>query len=179
MFEPSVAAPGDRVLIVGPGPMGVLAAQVVRALGAEAVVRGLVQDAGRLAIARELGFDAAHDDSPPTDCDVAVDASGSAAGAAACLEAVRRRGRYVQIGIFGRPVSVPLDLLLEKELEVSAGFASTPRAWRRALQLMNLRAVKFEPLVSEVVPLSAWQRVFAELRSGRQMKVVFDPRLAA
>ncbi|MGH2944732.1 MAG: alcohol dehydrogenase catalytic domain-containing protein [Solirubrobacteraceae bacterium] len=176
MLDPAVAGPGDRVLVVGPGPMGLVGAQVARALGADVVVCGLATDAMRLAIAREYRFAATDDGAGIADVDVAVDASGSAAGAARCLDAVRRGGRFVQIGIFGRPVSVPLDLVLEKEIEVSSGFASTPRAWRRALTLIERRAVELGGLVSEVAPLDQWQRIFADLRAGRGMKMVLDPR---
>jgi L-iditol 2-dehydrogenase len=176
MLDPTVAGPGDRVLVVGPGPMGVLAAQVARSLGADVVLSGLPADRERLAVARRLGLATTDDGSGLAGVDVAVEASGSAAGAAACLENVRRGGRFVQIGIFGHPVSVPLDLVLLKEIDISTGFASTPRAWQRALSLLGGGAVELEPLVSEVTPLGDWERVFADLRGGRGMKIVLDPR---
>ncbi|MBS1883629.1 MAG: alcohol dehydrogenase catalytic domain-containing protein [Actinobacteria bacterium] len=176
MLNPSVAGPGDRVLVVGPGPMGVLAAQVGRALGAKVVVHGLPADALRLEIVRELGFEAVDDSEAYAAADVAIDASGSAAGAGACLAALRRGGRFVQIGIFGKLVSVPLDLVLEKEIEVSTGFASTPRSWRQALGLIARRDVDLEPLVSSVTPLAEWERIFDDLRQSRGMKAVLDPR---
>ena len=40
----------------------------------------------------------------------------------------------MQVGVFGKPVTVPLDHVFAKELVVSSGFASTPRSWRRALR---------------------------------------------
>ena len=76
-------------------------------------------------------------------------------------------------------MTVPLDEVFRKELTVTSGFASTARSWRRALGLIERRAVRLEPLVSEVVPLAAWERVFADLRAGRAIKYVFDPRLDA
>jgi L-iditol 2-dehydrogenase len=176
MLDPAVAQPGDRVLVVGPGPMGLLAAQVARTLGADVVLSGLPADRERLAVAERLGLATTENGSDLAGVDVAVDASGSAAGASACLENVRRGGRFVQIGIFGRPVTVPLDLVLTKEIEISTGFASTPSAWRRALTLLAGRAIALEPLVSEVAPLREWERVFADLRNGRGMKIVLDPR---
>jgi L-iditol 2-dehydrogenase len=175
MLDPIVVSPDDRVLVVGPGPMGILAAQVARALGGEVLVSGLPADAPRLAVARQLGL-AIVDGVAPAGVDVAVDASGSAGGIGACLEALRPGGRFVQIGNSGRPVTVPLDALLLKELDVSTGFASTPRSWRRALTLVERRDVQLEPLVSEVAPLSAWERVFADLRASRGLKIVLDPR---
>lgn len=185
LCDPSAVAPGDEVLVTGAGPVGLLAAQVARALGGDVLVTGLARDTARLAAARALGFDTAVSDDPQVfarfeprlGADVVVECSGSAEGATACLEAARRGGRYVQIGVFGRPVTVPLDCVFEKELVVTSGFASTPRSWRRALALIERRAVQLEPLVSDVVPLTAWERAFADLRAGRALKIVFDPRL--
>lgn len=176
LMDPIIVTPGDRVLVVGPGPMGVLAAQVARALGGDVVVAGLAADRDRLAVAAELGVATAVDGDATGPVDIAIEASGSAPGMSACLEALRGGGAFVQIGISGRPVTVPLDLVLHKELTTSTGFASTPRSWRRAIGLIERRDVLLEPLVSEVAPLAAWRRVFADLRASRGMKIVLDPR---
>jgi L-iditol 2-dehydrogenase len=176
--SPSAVTPGDRVAVVGPGAIGALAAQVARARGGDVLVCGLAADAHRLDVLGSLGFRTALElgDVP---FDVVVDASGSEGGIAAGLEAVRRGGRFVQIGIAGRPVTVPLDLILLREIEVHAGFASTPRSWQAALELVEAGDVRLEPLISDVVPLGDWQRVFADLKSSRGMKVVIDPRVGA
>ena len=108
---------------------------------------------------------------------MAVECSGAAGGAAECLDAARRGARYVQIGVFGRPVTVPLDEVFRKELLVTSGFASTHASWLAAMSLIEEHRVELEPLVSEVLPLEDWERVFADLRAGRAVKYVFDPRL--
>lgn len=178
LLDPSAVAPGDDVLVIGPGPVGLLAAQVARALGGEVEVRGLPSDVERLSVASRLGFatgcDTATNDGT---VDVAIDASGAATGIAECLGALRPGGRFVQIGIAGKPVTVPLDLVLLRELEVATGFASTPASWWRAMQLIEAREIQLDPLVSEVAPLSEWERAFAALGSGQGMKIVLDPRL--
>jgi L-iditol 2-dehydrogenase len=179
LCDPPAVTAGDRVLVTGPGPIGLLAAQVARAMGGDVLVLGLPSDAARLGTARQLGLETAEGLQPGAAFDVVVECSGAAGGAAVCLEAAARAGRYVQVGVFGKPVTVPLDHVFAKELVVSSGFASTPRSWRRALTLIERRAVQLEPLVSEVVPLDAWERAFGDLRAGRRMKVVFDPRLDA
>jgi L-iditol 2-dehydrogenase len=177
LLDPPKVAEGDRVLVTGPGPVGLLAAQVARALGGSVLLVGLPSDATRLAVGRALGLQTT--DAVPGDVgfDVAIECSGSAGGAAACLDAAGRRARYVQVGVFGGPVTVPLDRVFEKELVVTSGLASTPSSWLSALELVDSRRVQLEPLVSEVVPLAAWERVFADLRAGLGVKVVFDPRL--
>lgn len=176
MLDPAAVTPGDAVLVVGPGPMGILAAQVAAALGGEVVVGGLPSDAERLAVAAGLGLATTQDAASAGDVDVAVEASGAAGGLATCLQALRPGGRLVQVGIFGKPVGAPLDLLLLREIELRTGFASTPRSWRRALRLIERRDVELGALVSEVAPLAEWERVFADLRAGRGMKVALDPR---
>jgi L-iditol 2-dehydrogenase len=176
LCDPPVVSGGDRVVVVGPGPVGLLAAQVARAQGGDVLVVGLPVDELRLAAAAGLGLQTAH--GAPTDsADVVIECSGAEGGARTCLAAARRGARYVQIGVFGKEVTLPLDAIFEKELVVTSGFASTPRSWLRALALIEDRSVELPALVSAVVPLAAWERVFSELRAGKGIKIVFDPRL--
>jgi L-iditol 2-dehydrogenase len=175
LCDPSRVTVGDRVLVTGPGPVGLLAGQVARAFGGDVMIVGLPQDEMRLDVARNLGFSTAH--AADLEAQVVIECSGAAEGAATCLEAAARGARYVQIGVFGSDVSLPMNNLFRKELVMTSGFASTPRSWRRAMSLVEARRVVLEPLVSRVAPLDEWQSVFADLRCGRGMKIVFDPRL--
>jgi L-iditol 2-dehydrogenase len=175
LCDPPLVSAGDRILVTGPGPVGLLAAQVARALGGDVLVVGLPQDAQRLDAARDLGLRTG--DAADTDMDVVIECSGAAGGARACLDAADRRARYVQVGVFGRDVTVPLDQVFRKELSMTSGFASTPESWHRALTLVEQRRIGLDRLVSDVVPLREWARVFAELRQSKGIKVVFDPRL--
>lgn len=176
LFDPPAVTIGDRVVVTGPGPVGLLAAQVARAMGGSVVVAGLPADNARLAEASGLGFETTQA-GLPENVDVVIECSGAAGGATACLNAVRRRGTYVQIGIFGKPVGVPLDLVLLKELTVLSGFASVPSSWARAMALVEQRAVDLDPLVTRVASLEQWADVFQSLRAGSGLKVVLDPRL--
>ena len=178
LCDPALIVAGDRVVVVGPGPIGLLAAQVARAHGAVVTLVGLATDVARLDAAEKLGFATATTVESES-ASVAIECSGAAGGARTALEATARGARYVQIGVFGKDVEVPLDRIFQKELVVTSGFASTPRSWRRAMTLIEDRAIELEPLVSEVAPLSEWERVFADLRAGKGIKVVMDPRLGA
>lgn len=180
LFDPEVVEDGDRVLVIGPGTMGILTAQAARAAGGEVVVAGLQQDHLRLAVAESLGMagvivDELLDDGAEW-FDVVCECSGAEPAAILGLDLVGRRGRYVQIGIFGGPVTVPLDQVLYKEVTLTSGNASTPAAWRRAISLLDEGMVDLEPLVTNVVPLAEWERAFAITRRGHGVKVVLDPR---
>jgi L-iditol 2-dehydrogenase len=168
LLDPNAVQPGDEVLVIGPGAIGLIAAQVARACGGRVTISGTERDAARLALARELGFETGLS----AEADVVVECSGAGPGIADALRAARRRGRIVQMGLRGADVTIPYDLICFKELTVTAGFASNPASWRRAMTL----EVDLEPLVTEVVPLRDWRRAFQASRAGDGVKYVLDPR---
>jgi L-iditol 2-dehydrogenase len=141
-------------------------------------VRGTPRDEARLAKARELGFETSLVGKPlEREPGVTLECSGSAAGTAFALEATARRGRVVQVGLAGRPVEIPFDLVCYRELTVTSGNASTPQSWLRALELVEAQQVALEPLVSEVVLLPDWERAFAATREGAGIKFVLAPSI--
>jgi L-iditol 2-dehydrogenase len=164
------------VLVVGPGPIGLLAAQVAHAQGGVVHVRGTPRDAARLEVASFLGFETLTTDDPPVaGFDVVVECSGHEAGMTSAFEAARRGARYVQIGLAGKDVSIPFDLVCFKELTVTSGNASTPESWHRALELIDSSSVDLGPLLTEAVPLADWERAFAATRAGDGIKYVLVP----
>jgi L-iditol 2-dehydrogenase len=182
LCDPAVASPGDTALVVGPGAMGLLAAQVLAAQGASITVVGTPRDALRLAAAGALGLTAAETGDlavPGVGFDVVADCSGTAAGIDTALRAARKGGRYVQIGLCGKRVPVDVDLVTLHELTVSSGFASTPRSWRRAEALVARGSVRLDPLVSSVIPLTEWEKAVAGTRAGEGVKFVLAPGGAA
>jgi L-iditol 2-dehydrogenase len=175
LLDPPVVNSGDRVLVTGPGAMGQLAAQVARAQGGSVTLAGLERDADRLAVAASLGLGTTTDVPEADAYDVVIECSGSAPGAATALRSARRGARYVQVGIFGREVTLPFDLVLYKELVVSSGFASTPTSWRRAMALIEQDLVTLAPLVTRQVPLSDWSEAFDAAAAGEGIKTVVIP----
>ena len=175
LLDPAAVRPGDDVLVIGPGAIGLLAAQVSRACGGRVTVRGTERDGARLALAGELGFETSVGVAP-SEADVVVECSGAGPGIADALRAARRRGRIVQMGLRGADLTIPYDLICFHELTVTAGFASSPASWRRATALLEAGAVSLDPLVSEVVPLREWRRAFEASRAGEGVKFVLDPR---
>ena len=175
LLDPARVDDGDDVLVIGPGPVGLLAAQVAHALGGRVHVRGTPRDDVRLTAAHELGLEISTTGDGPVEADVVVECSGSAAGMSFGFESARRGGRYVQIGLAGKPVTLPFDLVCYREVTVTSGNASTPSSWARAIELVEARQVALEPLLSEVVPLEEWERAFAATRAGAGIKYVLAP----
>ncbi|MEO7125761.1 MAG: alcohol dehydrogenase catalytic domain-containing protein [Nakamurella sp.] len=176
LLDPAVVGAGDLVLVTGPGAMGQLSAQVAKACGGVVTLAGLEQDGERLAVAEGLGISVTTGVPEPDAFDVVIECSGSAPGAATALQSARRGARYVQVGIFGRPVTIPLDAMLYNELRLTSGFASTPASWRRAMTLIATGAVALQPLVTSEVPIRNWREAFEAVQQGSGIKTVIVPR---
>lgn len=144
-------APGDRVLITGAGPIGLVAAQTARAFGAREV---LVTDVlpHRLALARAAGATAvdvsrtplAEADYTPT---VLLECSGVPAVSSEAIRTVGRAGRVVLIGMGGSEASLPVSRVQNYELELTGTFRYA-HTWPAAISLVESGRVRLDSLVS-------------------------------
>lgn len=175
LMDPPAVQPGDRVLVTGPGAMGQLCAQVALAHGGVVTLAGLPQDSDRLAVAAALGIETTTEAAEAGAYDVVIEASGAAPAAAMALRAARRGGRYVQVGIFGAPVTVDLDQVLYKELVMTSGFASTATSWASAVRLLEDRRVTLAPLVTQRFALTDFHAALASAQRGEGLKTVVVP----
>ena len=167
---------GDRVAIAGPGAIGLMALQLALLSGARASVIGTEADAERLERVRLLGGVPLLAGEPVSDApDVVIDCSGAGPAVAALLAAVRKGGRYIQIGLAGRPITVDFDQICYKELRVTGSNATAPSSWRRALRLMAEGQVRLDAVTGEAYPLSQWGAAFAAVRSRRPGKPLLLP----
>lgn len=175
LLDPPFVNAGDRVLVTGPGAMGQLAAQVANAQGGKVMLAGLDRDTERLEVAASLGIGTTTSTPAVDHYDVVIECSGSAPGAATALRSARRGGHYVQVGIFGKDVTLPFDLVLYKELTVTSGFASTAVSWRRAMALIEQGLVTLGPLVTRSVPIHEYRTAFDAAAAGEGIKTVIIP----
>ena len=182
------ARPGDLAVIAGPGAIGLLTLQVVKAAGATVAVLGTDADEERLGLARSLGADYTFNVNDETfsetllsltyggyGADVVYECSGAGQAAQQLLSLVRRGGRFVQIGLFGKPVSWDADLIVYKELLVTGSNASTPASWLRALTLLAEGKVTTAPLISHRYPLEEWATAFSAFEQKQGVKLVLLP----
>jgi len=180
-------SPGDIVTVSGPGPIGLLTAQVAKQAGAVAIVIGVKRDIDRLRVAKELGVDhtvnieeediieLVNSLSGGRGADVVFECAGVEASVEMCLRLVRRAGQYTQIGLLGQKVFFNIDQVIYKELVVRGGNASVPGAWLRALKLMETEKVKTKPLISHVLPISEWEKAFNIFKEKSGLKIVLTP----
>lgn len=180
---------GERVLVVGGGPIGVLVALVARAAGARIVLAE--PDAFRRGVAASLGFevvDPAGGSVPEyvenwtetAGADVVFEVSGSQPGLDAAVASLAVRGRLVVVGIHPTPRELSLHRVFWRELNVIGARVYERRDFETALALLAEGAVPTATLISSVLPLGAVRDAFAAMEGGGQvMKVLLDCREAA
>ena len=177
----------EVAVVTGPGAIGLLTAQVISAAGATPVLCGTGIDEPRLALAKELGIphvlnvereDAAAAVAGLTGgrgADVVFECAGAAAAARLGLSVVKRGGRYVQVGLFGRPVEIDLELLAYKEIQATGAISSNRGSWEKMLMLLGSGRVRTEPLISHRFALQEWREAFRIFEAREGIKLVFLP----
>ena len=145
-------APGERLLVLGPGTIGLLAAQFARAAGCDVHLMG--RSAESLRFARGLGFTSAWlaDDLPPLDFDAVIDASPAPGMPAFAVEAVQPGRRVVFIGIAGAPSMIDTRALVLKDL-TAVGILSASPGIAQTIERYAAGAVDPRPLVAATVGL--------------------------
>lgn len=173
-------APGDRVLVLGPGPIGLLCAAMARLRGAEVGVVGLARDAHRLELAKHfdcvpLLSEQAADWAKQRDglgCEGIVDAAGVSATLKVALELVRPDGWISKVGWGRDPVGFSLDPLVQKNVQLQGSFSHTWATWERVLYLLASGALNVENIVGGSWPLEDWHTAFETMHSGEVAKSV-------
>jgi L-iditol 2-dehydrogenase len=149
------AEPDASALVLGAGAIGLLIAQVWRALhsGPVAVVD---LDEGRLAVAAELGVPSWTAASAGLLVETLFEATGSPDAFATWLPALAPAGRAVIVGKLNQPVALDWVSLMRKEAEIVTSAYFTLVDFAQALQLLIDSQVRVSPLIGERV---AFQRL--------------------
>lgn len=176
---------GDTVAVLGPGPVGLLAGDAARALGAGRVI--VVGRGERLSRAAELGFETVdyETDEPVaavraiTDNigpDVALDCAGTPDSYRWALAMLHKGGRCASVGIPVEDVLLSLQelVLYEKEL---VGVRATAGGMRRAMPLVSDGRIRVDELHTHTFSLDDFGEAldtFNERRGGA-LKVILEP----
>lgn len=174
---------GDHVVVIGGGPIGVLIATVAQHRGAEVVV--IEVDAGRRAAIAELGFKVldpsssdqvswVNDWTAGAGADVAFEVSGAAAAVLGSTELVKVRGTVVVVAIHPQPRPINLHRVFWRELRLLGARVYERTDFERAIELLDSGVIPADALISSIQPITDTAAAFADLESGRGMKVLID-----
>lgn len=184
----SKLSPGDTVVIIGPGAIGLNSLQVAKACGAgELIIMGTKGDDNRLKVARELGADVCidietqdpvstvMDETNGMGADLVIDAAGNSATLYQSLRLVRRLGQITKIGWDPKPVNFNLDSLIAKSVTLQGSFSHNWQTWEQVLKLMKKGKLKTKPLISHIFPVTEWKKGYQLMEAKEAIKVLLQP----
>lgn len=178
--------PGDRILVLGPGPIGLLCAAMARLQGAIVGVVGLERDRERLETALRYGCEPIIGDcrdwalaADGLGADGIIDAAGVSATLKTAIDVVRPGGWISKVGWGRAPLNFSLDPLVQKNVRLQGSFSHNWPIWERVLRLLSTGLLDVGPLVGGTWGLADWHEAFESMHSGRIAKAVLKPSLAS
>lgn len=172
-------APGTSVLVTGAGPIGIIAAQVARAYGADRVT---VTDVNphRLALAARLGLDTVDVSANPlaevgVEPDVLIECSGNPRATWDALTTVARAGRVVLVGMGGDELRLPLPYIQDREITLTGAFRYA-NTWPTAIELAASGRVDLDAVVTGHFDLASAEAALTAARSDpTAVKLIVQP----
>jgi L-iditol 2-dehydrogenase len=181
--------PGDVVVVIGPGPIGIMAALVAKVSGARHVaILGTDQDeASRLSLCRRLpAIDSVininqtdpvavmQDLTTGRGADTVIEASGSAAAFATAVRMIKKIGTITAIGLTGKSaVDFPYDQFMMKSVRYIFNLSTAYESWDRALHILADDPASFRALISHSTDIFQWESVFGDLERRIGLKALF------
>lgn len=174
--------PGDRVIILGPGTIGILCAAMARLCGAEVAIVGLEGDRFRLNIAKQYGCEAIIGDATAwakerdgLGADTIIDAAGASATLNIAMQLVRPNGKITKVGWGPQPLGISLDPLVQKNITLQGSFSHNWPMWERVLALLASGQLDVRPIIGGVWPVSEWHTAFEKMHKGEVVKSILKP----
>jgi alcohol dehydrogenase/L-iditol 2-dehydrogenase len=180
--------PGDLVVVIGPGPIGLLCATMARLSGAGRVVlAGISRDKGRMETGLKAGathaVDVQKDDMKKVladlgdglGADVVIDSTGASVSLQSAIDWVRPAGHVTKVGWGPQPMNFSMDPLVKKAVTLQGSFSHTWAVWERVLRMMGTGQLDPRPYLSKVAKLSDWKDCFDGMHEGGYIKAVLTP----
>ncbi len=179
---------GQSVVVIGPGPVGLMTVQACKALGADPVVL-IGTRANRLQLGSRLGADCTVDVNQedavsavkravgPHGADLVIEASGALGSPQQAIQMVKRGGKILFLAFYPQPVTFDLSSAIRDDVTLYTTRGEGANAVKRALSLAAQGKIRGRELVTHHFPLDQIQEGFRILaaREGDPIKVVFVP----
>jgi len=174
---------GDRVVVCGPGVIGILCALMARQRGADVVVTGLEADEPvRLAIANKIGFEtmtvggnhrSLTEQLGDQRIDVIVDASGSSRVLEEATGIVRPDGTICVVALYPQEVTIDFNVLVRNQIDIRTSYASAKPNYQRAIDALHGGEIPVDDLIRSY-PLEAGIAAFEEAERQEVLKPVLE-----
>ncbi|MBA2603788.1 MAG: zinc-binding dehydrogenase [Acidobacteria bacterium] len=183
----SAIRPGDAVVVLGPGPIGLLCTRMAALSGAmPLIVTGVAGDAPRLETARALG--ATHTVDVQTDdlaevvrdltrggADLVCDATGASQPLEDAIRITRPGGQVTKVGWSPEPFQIDMNPVVHRNIRIQGSFSHNYPVWERVIHLLDRGVTLPERIVGMRVPLEGWREAFEAMSERNVIKSVLLP----
>ncbi len=178
---------GQKIAVLGAGPIGILVAQTAKGMGAHSVMITDVSDI-RLAKAKECGVDftvntktADFGDAMtrhfgPDKADVIYDCAGNNITMGQAIRYARKGSVIILVAVFAGEAKVDLAVLNDHELDLNTSMMYRNEDYLEAIRLVNEKKVALAPLVSKHFPFRDYLKAYQYIDENREstMKVIIN-----
>jgi threonine 3-dehydrogenase len=178
--------PGDLAVVIGVGPIGIMAAQTLKAYGVNVVSTDMVES--RLELAKKVVggtvINAKEEDVTPRvlemtngkGADFVIEAAATQSALDQAFDIAKANGTVITIGTFDGPVSFnPFFKMTRREIRLVSTIGRTWETWRRMTQLIDAGKIDLTPFVSHILPMEEFEKGFELVKSPAVMKVLLEP----
>ena len=174
--------PGDKVLVIGPGTIGILCAVIAKICGADVAVLGLESDRSRLdklknyninSIVNNVSSWAKEKDG--LGVDLVIDAAGVSKTLKIAMDNVRPNGQITKVGWGPQPLDFSLDMIVQKNIRLQGSFSHNWPIWEKVIQLLSAGTLNVKPIIGGVWSIEEWENAFSEMHSGKIIKSILKP----
>ncbi len=111
----------------------------------------------------------------PDGADIVCETAGVGPSFDTCLSVVKTHGTVLQVGTYGKPITVDMMKIFMKELYVTATNSTATSTWGITMDLLNKGKVDLNPVISLKLPLEEWQKGFDAAIDKSAYKVLLMP----
>lgn len=176
---------GDIAAVVGPGPIGLVHVQALKASGCKVIVIGLEQDKYRLKVAEELGADlvingskinpleAVNEYTGNQGVDIVIETASSPKALNTALEIAGAKARVSAFGLYPEVTVKFLDIL-RKGLIIYGDVGMVSRHLEKGINWLKNGDISAKPLISHRFKLEEGAEAFKNIKGGDVIKAIFE-----
>ncbi len=178
---------GQKIAVLGAGPIGILVAQAAKGLGAQSVLITDVSDV-RLEKAKECGVDfcvntkeknfgeALLEAFGPDKADVIYDCAGNNVTMGQAIQYARKGSTIILVAVFADMGNLDLAVLNDHELDLNTSMMYRNEDYVKAIELVDGKKVKLAPMISKHFPFREYLKAYEYIEANREttMKVIID-----
>lgn len=187
MYQKSHLKLKDKIIIMGPGPIGLFLLQIAKEIGAFVIMVGVTKDSQRLKLAKKLGADivvnvmeenlseVVKEVTNGYGVDKVYDASGAISAVNQSLPLIRKKGQFIQVGLFSnKMVDIDIESIIQLEIEYIGSRSQNPYDWPIAIHLLAKGAINVREMITKKYSLTNWRTAFEKVMEGNEIKVLIE-----